>query len=82
MYGLGWALGGVYGTAVWYSVWCVVWLCVVCEHTKLWLAISLSKHFFSKKKKDLGAGPIRPNPLSFSKSIGAFLPKKLYAGAT
>ena len=82
MYGLGWALGGVYGTAVWCSVWCVVWLCVVCEHTKLWLAISPSKNSFRKKKTVLGAGPIRPNPLSFSKSIGAFLPQKLYTGAT
>ena len=59
---------------------CRVW-CVVCGVACVTAPnfdepyISLPILFFRKKKKTvLGAGPIRPNPLSFSKSIGGFRP--------
>ena len=38
---------------------------------------SKKKKFAEIKKKSLGAGPIRPNSLSFSKSIGGFRPKNI-----
>ena len=81
MYGLGWTLGGAYGTAVWCAVgvWCGCVWCV--SIPTLTSHFSFEYFFFEKKKTSLAAGPIRPNPLSFSKSIGAFLPKKLYTEA-
>ena len=82
MYGLGWTLGGVYGTAAWCSVgaWCgCVWCVSIPNFDGPFLLQMIV--FREKKKTSLVAGSIRPNPSSFSKSIGAFLPKKLYTEA-
>ena len=81
MYGLGWTLGGSMGLlcgVLYVGVWCDCMWCVSIPNFDG--PFLLQMIFFEKKKKGplVAAGPIRPNPLSFSKSIGAFLPKKLY----